>query len=72
MIPLSCRLAWSPLRCLTYIVISPEMASTIMAMKPANLPITMEKTMNPMKETPMAPAAYVRNLPLIPMNSNGR
>ena len=63
--------ACSPLLCLIYIVISPVMAMTSMAMKPASFPMMMENTMNPTKESPIAPAAKVRNLPRIPMNSSG-
>ena len=47
------------------------MAMMIIAMKPASLPMMMEKTMNPTKESPIAPAAKVRNLPLMPINSRG-
>ncbi len=47
-------------------------ARPIMAMKPASLPIRIENTIKPINDSPIAPAAYERNLPLIPMNSKGR
>jgi hypothetical protein len=52
-------------------VIRLVMAIMIIAMKPASLPKMMEKMINPTKESPIAPAAKVRNLHLIPINSSG-
>lgn len=70
-IPLSLRLLCSPPRCLTKMVTSPMTAMTSMAMNPASFPNTMEKSMNPTNDTPMANAASVRKRPRIPMNSSG-
>ena len=69
--PLSLRLLCSPPRCLMKMVTSPMTAMTSMAMNQASFPNTMENSMNPTNDTPMANAANVRKRPRMPMNSSG-